>query len=196
MKTLIIFLLISFPIFCFSQTNWIKQVQLKTNKISHVTTKEISYSSKDLLIIDLDEDYISDDMNALFFKYDYIKDSMYFYSSSNTNSCYVAVGLSNKSKLKVKKVNEFKNIAGYKCQKGICLSKNSKEIIIWYTADIRLSEFFTNKKYDIEGVILEREDEKLINTTTEVNVLIKDPEILKVISLITPCNTDFPTNLK
>jgi len=114
------------------------------------------------------------------------------------DSCYSGFRNSKLKRVNVKIFNEYKVIAGYKCQKGLYPSRKSPKdnIIIWFTTAPAFKDFFYNRNINIEGVVLEIESENDIRTITEITILSEEPDIVKVIALIKPCDIKVPNEMK
>ncbi len=119
---------------------------------------------------------------------------MYEYDDYISDTCFFGFDFSNKGQT-FEVLNEFKTIAGFKCQKAIHYSPKSSHVsylIVWFTNDITLKDFINKRMFNVNGVVLESENDLCIHTTTEVTIISNEPEILKIMRSIKPCNLDLP----
>lgn len=199
MKKPLLILLICLPFISFSQSKWLKKTQECTYKIDgYVDNKEVTYITKDTLIIDCNKFIITDGMYFLFMMFDNKNDSLYSYSYSdfNSDSCFITTDLSKNRIINVDLINEYKIIAGYKCQKAIAKDTLKLDNIIWFTTDPALKDFFVNKDFNIKGVILENNNKNVFITTTKVSILTETPVVINVIKSIKRCDLTIPTDIK
>ena len=197
MKKILLILLLFSPFISYNQIKWLKKTQVTTNKIENKKSIQIKYVTKDVEIVDFNSCVLTDNMKVLFWKIDYLKDSLYSYMEYSGDTCYFGINESKIIKNKVKFINEFKIIAGYKCQKGLSPNKRypSKDITIWVTTDTTFKDYIDDRYYDIRGVILENEDEICIRTITEIKFVTKKTVIEYLLASIKPCNNYSPVNL-
>jgi len=199
MRKILAIAFISITIIGHSQTSWLVKKQIAFDKTDSTKATQVEYTSKNITLRDCNGFPSNDYMTALFTEYDYNKKIINDYTVFIGNdTCYVSLDNSKIIKRKLELINEYKVIANYKCQKGI-FPKNdadkTRELIIWFTTDSTLKDFFYDKRVNIEGVVLESENFVGIHTTTELSIIKTEPEILKIMRSIKPCDLRVPQGM-
>ncbi len=182
-----------------SQTSWLVKKQIAFDKTDSTKAIQVEYTSKNITLRDCNGFPSNEYMTSLFTEYDYNKNIINNYDIYlGKDTCYISEDNSKILKRKLDLINEYKIIANYKCQKGIFhknVADKTRDLIIWFTTDSALKDFFDDKRVNIEGVVLESENFVGIHTTTELSIIKTEPEILKIMRSLKPCDLRVPQGM-